>query len=140
MRTLIRITKLLLRVLWWAILAAALCALCCCSTVRYVPVETVKTDSVYINKVERDSIYVRDSILVRLKNDTVFVDRWRTEYREFLKVDTVRSERVDSVNHVVEVERELTRMQNLKLDIGTGVLWAVPILLVIYILYRKLKK
>ena len=133
---------MLLCALWWAIAVVAVCALCCCSTVKYVPVENIKTDSVYINKVERDSIYVRDSIFVRLKNDTVLVERWRVEYREFLKVDTVRIERVDSVNTVVEVERELTRMQALKQDIGTGVMWAVPILVAVglYILYRKLKK
>lgn len=113
---------------------------CSCSTVKYVPVETVKTDSVRVVDVQRDSIYVRDSVLIRTKADTVYVTKWRTEYREALKVDTFLVQRVDSINTVVEVEKRLTKIQQLKMDVGTGVLYAVPILIAIFIIYRKLKK
>ena len=113
---------------------------CSCSTVKYVPVETVKTDSVRVVDVQRDSIYVRDSVLIRTKADTVYVTKWRTEYREALKVDTFLVQRVDSINTVVEVEKRLTKIQQLKMDVGTGVLWAVPILIAVFALYWKLKK
>lgn len=113
---------------------------CSCSTVKYVPVETVKTDSVRVVDVQRDSIYVRDSVLIRTKADTVYVTKWRTEYREALKVDTFLVQRVDSVNTVVEVEKRLTKIQQLKMDVGTGVLWAIPIMLALYVLYRKFLK
>lgn len=113
---------------------------CSCQSVRYVPVETVKTDSIRVVDVQRDSIYVQDSVIIRTKADTVYVTKWRTEYREALKVDTFLVQRVDSINTVVEVEKKLTRVQQLKMDVGTGVLYAVPILIVLFILYRKLKK
>lgn len=113
---------------------------CSCSTVKYVPVETVKTDSVRVVDVQRDSIYVRDSVLIRTKSDTVYVTQWRTEYREALKVDTFLVQRVDSINTVVEVEKRLTKIQQLKMDVGTGVLWAIPIMLALYVLYRKFLK
>lgn len=113
---------------------------CSCSTVKYIPVETVKTDSVRVVDVQRDSIYVRDSVLIRTKADTVYVTKWRTEYREALKVDTFLVQRVDSINTVVEVEKRLTKIQQLKMDVGTGVLWAVPILIAVFALYWKLKK
>ena len=113
---------------------------CSCSTVKYVPVETVKTDSVRVVDVQRDSIYVRDSVLIRTKADTVYVTKWRTEYREALKVDTFLVQRVDSINTIVEVEKRLTKIQQLKMDVGTGVLWAVPILIAVLALYWKLKK
>jgi hypothetical protein len=113
---------------------------CSCSTVKYVPVETVKTDSVRVVDVQRDSIYVRDSVLIRTKADTVYVTKWRTEYREALKVDTFLVQRVDSINTVVEVEKRLTKIQQLKMNVGTGVLWAVPILIAVFALYWKLKK
>jgi hypothetical protein len=113
---------------------------CSCQSVRYVPVETVKTDSVRVVDVQKDSIYVRDSILIRTKADTIYVTKWRTEYREALKVDTFLVQRVDSINTIVEVEKKLTKIQQLKMDVGAGVLWAIPILIAIFVFYWKFKK
>lgn len=120
-------------------LAAAI-LVCSCQSVRYVPVETVKTDSIRVVDLQRDSIYVRDSVLIRTKADTVYVTKWRVEYREALRVDTLQVLRVDSINTVVEVEKRLTKIQQLKMDVGTGVLYAVPILIAIFVIYWKLKK
>lgn len=111
-----------------------------CSTTKYVPVENTTVDSVYINVTQRDSIFVQDSVYVHEKTDTVFVTRWHIEYRDALRIDTFYFERVDSVNHVVEVEREFSKMEKLKMNVGAGVLWAIPILIGLFILYRKLLK
>lgn len=121
-------------------LLAAIVFVCSCQPVRYVPVETVKTDSIRVVDLQRDSIYVQDSVIIRTKADTVYVTKWRTEYREALKVDTFLVQRVDSINTVVEVEKKLTKIQQLKMDVGTGVLWAVPILIAVFAIYWKLKK
>lgn len=140
MKTLIRLSEFLLWLLGWAIAITLLCAVFSCTTVKYVPVETVKTDSVRVVDVQRDSIFVLDSVYVREKNDTVYLTRWKTIYKEHLKTDTIVEVRVDSINTVVEVAKPLTKMQSIKLDIGTGVMWAVPIIFLLYILYRKFKK
>lgn len=140
MKTLIRLSEFLLWLLGWSIAITLLCAMCSCTSVKYVPVETVKTDSVRVVDVQRDSIHILDSVFVREKNDTVYLTRWKTIYKEHLKTDTIVEVRVDSVNTVIEVEKPLTRMQSLKQDIGTGVMWAMPIILVLYVVYRKLKK
>ena len=138
MKTLI---KRVLRVWWMTALAVIVLCLVGCKT-QYVPVETVRVDSVRVVEVLRDSVFVKDSVFVREKADTVYVTRWRTEYRETLKIDTLQVLRVDSINTVVEVEKKLTKIQQLKMDVGAGVLYAVPILIAVglYILYRKLKK
>ena len=128
--------KRVLRV-WWM---TALCVVLLAGCKTYVPVETVKTETERVVDIQRDSIYVLDSVFVRSKADTVFVTKWRVEFREALRVDTFRVVERDSINHVVEVERPLTKLQELKMDIGTGVMWAVPIIVCLYILYRKLKK
>ena len=96
----------------------------------------------YIDRVQRDSIYILDSVDVREAHDTVYITKWRTEYKEALRVDTFRVERIDTLNTIVEVEKKLTKVQQLKMDVGTGVLWAVPILIAVglFVLYRKLKK
>lgn len=122
------------------LLAAIIYSLTSCTSVQYVPVETLKTDSVRVVDIQRDSIYVQDSVIVREKADTIFVTRWRTEYREALRVDTVQIVRTDSIQNVVEVERKLSKIEQTQMDIGKGVMWAVPIVLLLYILYKKLLK
>ena len=125
---------------WWM---TALCVVlpCGCKT-QYVPVETVRTEIERVVDIQRDSIYVMDSVFVREAHDTVYITRWRTEYREALRIDTLNIELIDTLYRIVEVEKKLTKIQQTKMDVGTGVLYAVPILIAIglYILYRKLKK
>ena len=139
MKTLIRIAEMLFRILLWAVIVTACCALFSCRGVQYVPVETTKTEIVKELEIQRDSIFVLDSVFVRTANDTVYLTKWRVEYKEALRIDTLHIVERDSINHVVEVEKPLTKIQELKMDIGGGVLWAVPIILVLYIVYRKLK-
>lgn len=138
MKTLI---ERVLRVWWMTALCVVLLALSGCST-QYVPVETVRVETERVVDIQRDSIYVLDSIFVREAHDTVYITKWRTEYKEALRVDTFRVERIDTLNTIVEVEKKLTKVQQLKMDVGAGVLYAVPILIAVglYILYRKLKK
>lgn len=140
MRTLIRLAIAFINFVLWAMVGAALCVMCSCARVQYVPVETVKTDSVRVVDVQHDSIYVQDSVIVREKADTIFVTRWRTEYREALRVDTVQIVRTDSIQNIIEVERKLSKLQQTQMDIGKGVMWAVPIIIALWLLYRKFLK
>lgn len=103
-----------------AIIAALL--LCGCRSIQYVPVETVKKE--YVSKtdtfVKRDSIYKRDSVMVTVKGDTVFVNSWNVTYkdrwRERIKTDTVF--RTDSISVPYPVEKNLTKWQKMKMDFG----------------------
>jgi hypothetical protein len=124
------------------LLALLLAMMCSCKTTQYVPVETVRTETERVVDVQRDSIYVLDSVFVREAHDTIYITKWRTEYKEALKIDTFNVERIDTLNTIVEVEKRLTKIQQLKMDVGAGVLYAVPILIAVglFLLYRKLKK
>lgn len=137
MKTIQRYFDIILSV---ALLMATLWLICSCSTVKYVPVETLKTDSVRVVDIQRDSVYIADTTIIREKADTVYITHWRTEYKEALRVDTVQVVRTDSIQTIVEVERKLSKMEELKMNIGSGVLWAIPILIGLYILYRKFLK
>ena len=135
--------RFIMRFLNWKVvllLIAMAALMCSCRT--YIPVETVRMETQYIDRVQRDSIYVLDSIYVREAHDTVYITKWRTEYKEALRVDTFRVERIDTLNTIVEVEKKLTKWQQTKMDIGAGVLYAVPVLIAVglFLLYRKLKK
>lgn len=97
-----------------------------CKSVEYVTVPSVSRDTIYINKVERDSIHVHDSIYLHewKKGDTVLVEKvkWVTKYVESIKHDTLYQSRVDSVAVPypveVKVEKELTWWQNTKMKAG----------------------
>ena len=108
-----------------------------CTTTKFVPVETVRVDSVYVAKVQRDSIYERDSVFVAVKADTVFVSKVQYRYRDRFVRDTVSVLRCDTVTKVVEVEKRLSRREQLKMDIGGGVMWLFPLLAGLIFFIRK---
>lgn len=100
-------------------------AICSCRSVKYVPVEVIKTDTTYINKVQRDSIYQLDSIYIRDKGDTVLITKTKYIYRDKLIRDTVYASRVDSIQVPYPVEKQLTWWQQFRLNLGG---WAIGIL------------
>lgn len=87
-----------------------------CRSVKYVPVETVRIDSINVVKVEKDIVYEKDSVFVMVKGDTVFRDRTKIVYRDKLLCDTMYIERRDSVEVPVLVEKELSWIQQKELD------------------------
>jgi len=108
-----------------------------CRTV-YVPVESVHTE--YKDRLRTDSIHIHDSIHVREKDDTIWLTRWRTEYRDRLKVDSIFIR--DSIQIPFPVERELTRWEKVKMDIGGIAMGGLIALIIIFVivLYTKRKK
>lgn len=112
-----------------------LCVLCACSTTKYIVSERAGTDTVYVSKAVRDSVYVHDSVATVIRNDTVWKDRWHTEIIDKSRVDTVYRARTDSV--YVEVEKPLTLRQRAGITAGTVVL---PVLLAAFIICIFAKK
>ena len=114
-----------------------------CRSVKYVPVETVRVDTTYINKVQKDSIYQRDSIYIMERGDTVTVYRDRYLYRDKMVRDTVYVNRTDSVQVPYPVERPLSRWQQVKLDVGGLAIGgiAVGVLVVVgWLVYRMRRR
>lgn len=96
--------------------------LCGCGSVRYVPVEHVRTDTVFRSNVLRDSVFLHDSVFVHAwqAGDTVFVDRerWCVKYVERVVHDTLYRCSVDSVAVPYPVEKELTWWARKKIEFG----------------------
>lgn len=124
MRTAIMFTIILLTSAIWS----------SCRTIKYVPVETVRYDSIYFNRVKIDSIYERDSIYILDRGDTVMMYRDRYIYRYINKTDTVFRLKVDSVQVPYEVERQLTRWEKVKMDFGGWMLGALVIFIILVII------
>lgn len=111
--------------------------LAACTTTKYVPVESVKVDSVYVAKAQRDSIFERDSVYVAVKADTVFFSRVQYRYRDRILRDTVCVLSIDTISKIVEVEKRLTFWQQKKMQFGTVAMWLLPLLVGVF-LFRKL--
>ena len=127
------------------IILTAISVLCGCKTVRYVPVETVRTDSVYVDKWQRDSVYLHDSVFVCrwTAGDTVFVDRVVTKYKykDRWRYDTVAVVRADSVRVPYPIGKDLgwwekTRMYSFPVLVA---MVAVLAFIVVW-LVKKLRK
>lgn len=100
-----------------------------CTTTKYVPVETVRIDTMKVTKYERDSIYIHDSTIVREKGDTMLIEKWHTRWRDRWMHDTVYQSRVDSVPKPYPVEKrvpaELTWWQQTRLHLANILLYAL---------------
>lgn len=102
-----------------AVLALLMCS---CKSIEYVPVIEHHTDSVYLTKVQRDSVYSHDSVYIKEKGDTVLIERWHTRYVEKLRIDTTYVAKIDSIPVPYEVtkyvERKLSKAQTSLMLIG----------------------
>ena len=100
-----------------------------CTTTKYIPIETVRIDTMKVTKYERDSIYIHDSTIVREKGDTMFIEKWHTRWRDRWLHDTVYQSRVDSVPKPYPVEKrvpaELTWWQQTRLHLANILLYAL---------------
>lgn len=113
-----------------------------CRTTEYVPVEIIKSDTTYINKVQRDSIYQMDSIYIVDRGDTVLITKTKYLYRDKLVRDTVYRSRVDSIQVPYPVEQQFTRWEQIRLDVGGWAIASVIIIILIIIgrqIYRLYK-
>ena len=109
------------RCLWIVLMAiaSALLIMCCsCTRTIYVPVTSVQHDSIYLHTHSRDSIMVRDSVTIHEKGDTIWLTRWRTEYRDRIRTDTAYIERRDSIAVPYPVERKLSRKERFYMSAG----------------------
>ena len=96
-----------------------------CRSVEYVPVETVSRDTVSVVQVRADTFVRLDSVHVKEKGDTVWMERYRTVWRDRRVADTVFASRTDSVQVPVPVEKPLTRWQQMKMKAGGAAIFAI---------------
>lgn len=85
--------------LFLAILAAT-----SCTRHVYVPVETTKSDTVYMNRVQLDSIYMRDSVFIEKSGDTIREFQYKYIYRFKDRIDTLYISKTDSIQVPYPVE------------------------------------
>ena len=108
----------------WISMLAFIYLMCNSCRTEYVPIETVRHDSLFFSKLVRDSVYIRDSICIREKGDTVFLDKIKYMYVYKELNDTVYIEKEKEVQVPVPVEKKLSWWERQKMDLGG---WAMLI-------------
>ena len=138
------------KTLLFAVLFIAASIFSGCKTVRYVPVETVKTEYqdriVYQCSLEKDSIYSSDSIFVKEKGDTVFIEKYNKLYIDRIRRDSIHIRDSifirDSIPVPFEVKvpgpvtNKLNWFQQTQIYAG----WAALFALAVILLLRRIKK
>lgn len=118
-------------------LAVAFTLLQGCATRQAVQVAEHQTrDTIYLNRLAYDSVFVSHDRLLDRSKDTVFVHDRLVEYRYRLLRDTIYKSRTDSVPVIqtVEVTKEVERI-----PWWSQVLGWTALLLLLAILLRNLK-
>ena len=130
-------------VIGWGLIAVLAVMCIGCKSVQYVPVESVRTDTCYVNKIRTDSVYVRDSVVVERGGDTIKVTAWRWRERYVVQRDTIYRSKTDSIAVPYPEERKLTLWKKMKQDIGgiaIGAFIAVVSAVVIWLAVKKMRK
>ena len=127
------------RLLYLIIPYIILSSLAGCKSVQYVPMETVRTDSIYVDRYQRDSIYQRDSVFVNrwIAGDTIYQDKvvWKYVYRDKVKYDTVAILRSDTLRVPYPVESRLSTWEKLRLKVGGWAIGCMVITIIIFSIY-----
>ena len=106
------------------LLILAICFVSC--RTQYIPVESVRTEYKTRDSIRFDSIYQRDSVYMLVKGDTIYQYRYKYLYRYLTtnRTDTILKH--DSIPIPYPVEKQLSRWQTIKMELGG---WAFGILI-----------
>lgn len=117
--------------------------ICSCRT---LPQPAIIRDTSYIsNNIHTyDSIFIHDSIYVKVTSDTIFMEKWHTKYIDRLKVDSII--RIDSIPvpyeviKEIRVEKKLSKFQQVKLYFGNLFLTLIVVFSLGYIIPKVIFK
>ena len=106
------------------LLILAICFVSC--RTQYIPVESVRTEYKTRDSIRFDSIYQRDSVYMLVKGDAIYQYRYKYLYRYLTtnRTDTILKH--DSIPIPYPVEKQLSRWQTIKMELGG---WAFGIII-----------
>ena len=105
-----------------------------------VPVPQIKTEIKYIDKVKYDSIYLKDSVYIIQKGDTVYNTKVAYRYKYKYLKDTITINKTDTITRLqkvteIKVKNQLNVVQKVLMYIGL-----FSLLMFIIIIYKHFKK
>ena len=98
---------------------------------------SVRTEFVWLKEQIHDSIYLRDSVFVERKGDTIYQNKWRTQYRERLIHDTIIVETTDTLRIREAIKSQETQMSKPS-PLSHYLIGVALVLLAILFIYKRL--
>ena len=119
------------------IILLACLSFCGCTKTEYVTVEKIRTDTTYITKHQRDSIWLHDSVMVSEKGDTIRIEKWHTKYVSNEVHDTLYLATHDTIPQPYPVtqyiEKPLSKIERTLIIIGCLAIMALLVFIVLKI-------
>ena len=105
-----------------------------------VPIPQIKTEIKYIDKVKYDSIYLKDSVYIVQKGDTIYNNKVAYRYKYKYLKDTITINKADTITRLqkvteIKVKNQLNVVQKILMYIGL-----FSLLMFIIIIYKYFKK
>ena len=120
------------KILLFAVIATLLYS---CKSIKYVPVETTKTE--YRDKIFRDSVTRYDSVYMKEKGDTLILERYRYLYKNSIIRDTTIIRDTIQVPYPVEVIKQvkapLSGWQNFQVWCGRIALFVLMLACIFFV-------
>lgn len=105
-----------------------------------VPIPQIKTEIKYIDKIKYDSIYLKDSVYIIQKGDTIYNNKVAYRYKYKYLKDTIIVNETDTIIKLqkvieIKVKNQLNVVQKILMYIGL-----FSLLMFIIIIYKHFKK
>ena len=105
-----------------------------------VPIPQIKTEIKYIDKIKYDSIYLKDSVYIVQKGDTIYNNKVAYRYKYKYLKDTIIVNNTDTITKLqkvteIKVKNQLNAVQKILMYIGL-----FSLLMFIIIIYKHFKK
>ena len=105
-----------------------------------VPIPQIKTEIKYIDKVKYDSIYLKDSVYIIQRGDTIYNTKVAYRYKYKYLKDTITINKTDTITRLqkvteIKVKNQLNVVQKILMYIGL-----FSLLMFIIIIYKHFKK
>lgn len=83
-----------------------------CTTTKYIEIPVEHTRIEYNDRIKHDSIYLRDSIVQKKENDTIYLEIYKYLYKYKYLRDTINVADSIPVVTVKEVTKEVNKLYN----------------------------
>lgn len=126
-----------------------ICLACCsCGSTKVVPLESIRDhqvhDTIYINNVQYDSIYVSQDKFIDRTKDTILIRQHDVEYRYKLLRDTIERIKLEVRHDSIPYEVRITEIKQVKYIpswIKTlAIIGIIGILVLLIYTFTKLKR
>ena len=88
-----------------------------------IPISQIKTEIKYIDKIKYDSIYLKDSVYIVQKGDTIYNNKVAYRYKYKYLKDTITVNKTDTITKLqkiieIKIQNQLNTVQKVLMYIG----------------------